>query len=239
MLVGLSAIGYPPDAELARYDALFLAALGLQIALIASGLESLAEARVIFVFHLVGTVMEIFKTSSVGLLCEGGAPSWTYPEKSLFRIADVPLFTGFMYASVGSYIARSWRLFDFRFERHPSLAASGALALAAYVNFFANRCLPDTRLALFAVALYLFWRTRLDLEVAPGRRLRLPLLALFLGVAALIYAAENIGTAARIWVYPHQAAEWAPVSPQKLGSWFLLMLLSWTLVGLIQRPDRT
>jgi uncharacterized membrane protein YoaT (DUF817 family) len=33
----------------------------------------------------------------------------------------VPLFTGFMYAAIGSYIARCWRLFDFRFTRHPPL----------------------------------------------------------------------------------------------------------------------
>ena len=67
------------------------------------------EAKVILMFHAVGTVMEIFKTS---------AGSWIYPEANLLRIGGVPLFTGFMYAAVGSYLARVWRLFDFRFRAH-------------------------------------------------------------------------------------------------------------------------
>lgn len=50
----------------------------------------------------------MFKTS---------AGSWIYPEPNLLRIGGVPLFSGFMYAAVGSYIARVWRIFDFRFSR--------------------------------------------------------------------------------------------------------------------------
>ena len=76
---------------------LLLAAVAIQIAMLAFRLETFEEARVIFVFHVVGTVMEIFKTS-VG--------SWLYPEPSLLRIGGVPLFSGFMYAAIGSYIAR-------------------------------------------------------------------------------------------------------------------------------------
>ena len=64
---------------------------------------------------LVGTVMEMFKT---------GVGSWIYPEPSFFRIGGVPLFSGFMYAAVGSYIARAWRLFDF--QLHAPSAAVGA-----------------------------------------------------------------------------------------------------------------
>ncbi len=71
------------------------------------------------IFHVVGTAMEIFKTS-VG--------SWIYPEASILRIGGVPLFTGFMYAAIGSYIARCWRLFDFRFTHHPPLWALVLLA---------------------------------------------------------------------------------------------------------------
>jgi len=37
------------------------------------------------------------------------------------RIMGVPLFSGFMYACVGSYMARVWRIFDFRFDRFPPL----------------------------------------------------------------------------------------------------------------------
>ncbi len=65
---------YPHDAALARYDFLFLAALFLQVSLLGFGLETIEEAKVIAAYHVVGTVMEIFKTS-VG--------SWVYPDDVL------------------------------------------------------------------------------------------------------------------------------------------------------------
>ena len=128
LLIG-THLFYPKGAWLARYDFLVAAAVAVQIAMLAFKLETWEEARVIFVFHAVGTAMEIFKTS-VG--------SWLYPEASLLRIGGVPLFTGFMYAAIGSYIARCWRLFDFRFTRHPPLWALSLLAVGIYVNFFAH-----------------------------------------------------------------------------------------------------
>ena len=103
---------YPPDAALARYDFLFLAALLLQVSLLGFGLETFEEAKVIAAYHVVGTVMEIFKTS-VG--------SWIYPDDCFFRIAGVPLFSGFMYSCIGSYICRAWTLFHFEFKAHPPI----------------------------------------------------------------------------------------------------------------------
>src|SRR5271165_3661805 len=120
---------YPAHAPLARYDFLVLAAVVIQAGMLAAGLETLEEAKVIFAFHIIGTAMEIFKTS-VG--------SWVYPEPGLLKLWGVPLFSGFMYAAVGSYLARVWRLFDFEFTRHPPLWAVELLALAIYVNFFAH-----------------------------------------------------------------------------------------------------
>ena len=98
---------YPASATLARYDFLVLAAIAIQAGMLASGLETLEEAKVIFAFHVIGTAMEIFKTS---------AGSWIYPEPGLLKLCGVPLFSGFMYAAVGSYLARVWRLFDFRVQ---------------------------------------------------------------------------------------------------------------------------
>lgn len=141
---------YPADAPLHRYDALTLAALALQAAMLAFRLESWGEAKVIFAFHGIGTVMELFKTA---------AGSWIYPEASLLHVGPVPLFSGFMYAAVGSYIARVWRIFRFRFTRYPPVWTTVLLAVAIYVNFFAHHWLPDIRLALFAVAILLFGRT--------------------------------------------------------------------------------
>src|SRR4051794_5682287 len=129
---------YPHEAALARYDFLTLAAVTAQVLLIALRLETRREALVICLFHVVGTVMELFKTS-VG--------SWIYPEQSVLHIGGVPLFTGFMYASIGSYIARVWRVFEFRFDQHPPVALCLALSTAIYVNFFAPHFLPDLRIA--------------------------------------------------------------------------------------------
>ncbi len=217
---------YPPHAALARYDALTLAAVTLQIALLAAGMETWEEARVILLFHITGTCMELFKTH-VG--------SWVYPEPSVLRIGGVPLFTGFMYAAVGSYIARAWRLFDFRFTRHPSLPATLALAAAIYANFFTHHYIPDLRLVLFAVTAALFARCTIHFRVWHRWR-RMPLLVGFGLVAVFIWFAENLGTFANAWRYPHQRGAWAPVPVTKLGAWFLLMLISYVLVCLVNKP---
>ena len=212
---------YPPGAALARYDVLTLAAVAIQAAMLATGLETREEARVILLFHVAGTAMELFKTA---------AGSWIYPEPSVLRLGGVPLFTGFMYAAVGSYGARAWRVFDVRFVRHPPMVAVLALAAAIYVNFFAHHWLPDARLALFAASAVLFAGTQARYRIWRRER-TMPLLPGFVLVALFIWAAENIGTYAQAWRYPHQAAGWAPVSLGKLGSWYLLTLVSYGLVS--------
>jgi uncharacterized membrane protein YoaT (DUF817 family) len=55
-------------------------------------------------------------------------------------------------------------------------------------------------------------------------------------VALFIWLAENVGTATKTWLYPGQKNGWELVSFTKLGSWFLLLIISYTLVVLIQRP---
>jgi len=212
-----------PDgiAPVARYDALFLAALAVQAALLILRLELWEEARVILLFHLVGTAMELFKTK-VG--------SWVYPEPAFFRIGGVPLFTGFMYACVGSYIARAWRLFAFRFAHHPPLWALTAVSVAIYVNFFTHHYVWDARWLLFAAIVVLFARTRIYFVVWRTPRW-MPLLLGFLLVALFIWLAENLATLSNTWLYPHQRDGWRMVGPSKLGAWYLLMIISYTLVA--------
>ncbi len=217
---------WPDDAPLARYDFLFLAALGLQAALLAARLEQPAEALVILVFHVVGTAMELFKTD---------AGSWIYPEDNLLRIGGVPLFSGFMYAAVGSYIARITRIFDMRYLAYPPLPLTVALAAGIYVNFFSHHFIVDLRLGLFAAAALLYWRTWVDFRVFRFTH-RMPLLLGFLLVALFIWLAENIGTWSRAWLYQGQEAGWTPVSIHKLGAWYLLMIISFVLVTLVHRP---
>ncbi len=217
---------YPAEVTLSRYDFLFLSAFAFQLFMLGAKLETLDEAKVILIFHLVGTAMEIFKT---------GAGSWIYPEENLFRIGGVPLFSGFMYAAVGSYIARISRLFDMRYSAYPNFIASLVLCAAIYANFFAHHFIFDFRLGLFAVTGILYWRTTVHYRVFRFRH-RMPLLVGFLLVAMFIWLAENIGTISKAWLYPAQLSGWVPVSPAKLGSWYLLMIISFVLVTIVHRP---
>ena len=217
---------YPATAPLPRYDFLFLCMIAVQIALLAGRLETWDEAKVILIYHVVGTAMEIFKTS-VG--------SWIYPEPNFFRIGGVPLFTGFMYSCIGSYLCRAWRLFDFRFANHPPRWALAALSGAIYVNFFAHHYVPDLRLFLIAAAILLFGRTTVYFKVWHDYR-SMPLLLGLVLVSLFIWLSANIGTYTKTWLYPSQQHGWAMVSPGKLGSWFLLLIVSYTLVSLINRP---
>jgi len=64
----------------------------------------------------------------------------------------------------------------------------------------------------------------------------MPLIVGLFLVALFIWFAENIGTFAHAWSYPGQEAIWHMVSPAKLGSWFLLMLISFVLVAWMHQP---
>lgn len=218
---------WPPHWPVARYDALLCIALAIQAGMLAFRLETFEEAKVIFLFHLVGTVMEVFKTE-VG--------SWSYPEPNVVRIGGVPLFTGFMYACVGSYMARVIRLFDMRFPGYPPFWATLALAVAIYANFFMHHYVWDARYLLFAATFAVFWRTRVVFTVDVTPRWMPLLLAAFL-TAIFLWIAENVGTLTGTWLYPSQkAAGWRPVTLHKMGAWYLLLIISFVLVTLVHRP---
>lgn len=225
-LVLLTKYLWPVHAPLARYDFLFLAVLAVQVLLLTLRMETLREAKVILVFHIVGTLMELFKTH-VG--------SWTYPEHNFFRIGHVPLFSGFMYASVGSFLARATRILDMRYTRYPNIRLTVALAVLIYANFFTHHFIADMRLPLFLFVAIAFGPTWVYYR--PYRNFhRMPLLLGFCLVALFIWAAENIATFAAIWVYPNQRHGWHLVHFGKFGAWFLLMIISFILVSLVHPP---
>ncbi|MEP7042919.1 MAG: DUF817 domain-containing protein [Dokdonella sp.] len=224
-LIVATHLYYPRDAALTRYDFLFVAPLALQVALLRLRLETLDEAKVILIYHAIGTAMEVFKTD-VG--------SWIYPEAAIFRIGGVPLFSGFMYASIGSYITRCWRLFEFRLTHHPPLWALGLLALAIYTNFYTHHRFVDLRIVLFGASALLFGRCRVHYRIWHVHR-RMPLLLGLFLVALFIWIAENLGTWTHTWIYPHQANAWSAVKLGKLGSWFLLLIVSYALVAAVNR----
>lgn len=219
-----SKLVWQPDWSIHRYDALFLFAIATQAAFLAFRLETWEEARVILLFHLTGTAMEWFKVH---------AGSWAYPEPAMLKLMGVPLFSGFMYAAVGSYIARVIRIFDMRFTPYPPFWATLLLALAIYANFFTHHVLPDIRYALFAATLALYARTRVWFRVS-HHALWMPLpLAAFLSSLAL-WLAETIGTVTGTWLYAGQIAGQA-VSLGKLGSWYLLLYVAFVTVTLVSR----
>jgi uncharacterized membrane protein YoaT (DUF817 family) len=225
-LVLLTKWFWPPHAWLARYDFLFLSALTVQALLLILRMETVSEAKVILIFHIVGTLMELFKTD-VG--------SWTYPENNFFRLGHVPLFSGFMYASVGSFMARTTRILDMRYTHYPNRNVTIILAILIYANFFTHHFIPDMRIALFVAVAVAFGPTWVYYR--PYRKFRrMPLLVGFGLVALFIWGAENIGTFATVWIYPHQKNGWQLVRFGKYGSWFLLMIISFILVSLVHPP---
>ncbi|WP_336640665.1 DUF817 domain-containing protein [Microbacterium sp. USHLN272] len=226
VVIVAARLWYPDDAALARNDALTIAAVLIQVAMLVFRLESGRELWVILLFHVTGTVMELFKTD-VG--------SWAYAADGILRIGGVPLFSGFMYAAVGSYMVRVYRLFDLGFTRYPRRWLTALVALAIYANFFAHHYWWDARWVLLIAVLVLWLPTVMHARVW-RRTLRIPLLLAFAGVAVFIYFAENIGTLAGAWAYPDQADGWQPVSPSKLVSWFLLMIISVVLVTWVYPP---
>ena len=216
-----------PIESLHRYDFIFLAAIGFQLFLLIFKLESPREAIVIVIFHFVATIMELFKTSdSIG--------SWNYPEQYYFGIANVPLFTGFMYSAVGSYIARAWKLFEFRYSSYPDKRYSVILVCLIYANFFTHHFIPDLRWVLLLATVLMFRHTKIHFKIIVSHR-HMPLLVGWFLVAFFIWLAENMATYANIWIYPNQASAWHMVSLAKISSWFLLMLLSFVLVTLINQ----
>lgn len=222
-ILGTRAI-WQPDWPLARYDVLFLLAIATQAIFLMLRLETWEEARVILLFHLTGTAMEWFKVQ---------AGSWAYPEPGVFKLLEVPLFSGFMYASVGSYMARVIRIFAMRFAPYPPFWLTVLLAVAIYVNFFAHHVLPDIRLGLFAATVLIYGRTRIWFRIQDRDWwMPLPLAALFSSVA--LWLAENLGTRTGTWLYSGQSPDHM-VSFAKLGSWYLLLYVAFVTVTLVSR----
>jgi uncharacterized membrane protein YoaT (DUF817 family) len=122
-----------------------------------------------------------------------------------------------------------------RYTRYPSHRLTAALALLIYANFFTHHFLPDIRIPLFLLVALAFGPTWVYYRPYRTWR-RMPLILGFALVALFIWLAENVGTFARIWVYPSQRDTWHHVDFSKFGAWFLLMIISFILVSFAHRP---
>lgn len=208
---------------LPRYDVLLLVALAVQAWMLWRRLETFDEFKAICLFHVIGFCLEAFKTSS-------GIRSWSYPDFAYSKLLGVPLFSGFMYAAVASYLIQAWRLLDLRIRHHPPYWMAALVALLIYANFFSHHYLGDYRWYLGAVALGLYARTTVVFRPLDRER-RMPLLLGFVLVGFFIWLAENLSTFFAVWQYPDQLGAWSVVHVGKWSSWSLLVIMSFTIIA--------
>jgi uncharacterized membrane protein YoaT (DUF817 family) len=206
-----------------RYDVLLILALGIQTWMVWAKLETRDELKAICVFHAVGFALEAFKTSA-------HIQSWAYPDFAYSKLLGVPLFSGFMYAAVGSYMIQAWRLLDLRVVHHPPYALATAVALAIYGNFFTHHAWGDFRWYIAACTLGLYARTTVVFRPMDRDR-KMPLIASFILIGFFIWVAENLSTFFGVWRYPDQLGAWSVVHLGKWSSWSLLVILTFTLVA--------
>ena len=208
---------------LARYDVLLVVALLIQGWMLWAKLETTDELKAICLFHLVGFALEVFKTS-------GAIRSWSYPDEAYSKVLGVPLFAGFMYAAVGSYIIQAWRLFDLRVRHHPPYWMAGVIALLIYANFFTHHFIGDFRWYVAACLAGLYARSVVIFKPFDRDR-RMPLLLAFVLIGFFIWLAENLSTFFSLWRYPNQLGAWSAVHVGKWSSWALLVVMSFTMVA--------
>ncbi|WP_433938288.1 DUF817 domain-containing protein [Paenibacillus lautus] len=206
---------------LPRYDLILLICVLAQIGMLVSKLETWDELKVICVFHVIGLILELYKVHM---------GSWSYPEEGWSKIGGVPLYSGFMYASVASYICQAWRRMNLRITGWPLPVLTVLTSAAIYANFFTHHYVWDARWLLTALLFVVFGRTMVYFDV-DGKTLRMPLVLSFLLIGFFIWIAENISTFLGAWTYPGQERTWSLVHIGKISSWFLLVVISVIIVA--------
>ncbi|MFJ5547651.1 DUF817 domain-containing protein [Streptomyces sp. NPDC093225] len=224
LFCGMAASTLLPPLPVARYDLLLAYGILLTAGFLVLRWETRGEAAVIALCHLLGLLFELVKVR-VG--------SWSYPEDALTKVAGVPLYGGFMYAAVGSYVCRAWRLFDLGLTGYRP-RATAAVAAALYANFLTHHWFTDLRWVLGALLLAVTAGTWVTYRVGE-RRHRMPLAVAFALIGFFLWVAENVATYLGAWTYPSQAVAWQPVALSKWLSWGLLISVTFVL----SRPRRT
>lgn len=221
----LAITKFVPLPFLPRYDWLLIIFLLTQWWMVRSGLETRDELKVITLFHLIGLALELFKVHM---------GSWTYPEEGYSKFFGVPLYSGFMYASVASYLCQAWRRLEVDLVKWPPFWIVVPLAAAIYLNFFIHHFWMDVRWWLSALVIIVFWRSWVTYAVG-GIRYRMPIALSFVLIGFFIWIAENIATFFGAWKYPNQSEVWKLVGLGKLSSWLLLVIVSFLIVATLKR----
>lgn len=214
-----------PLPLLPRYDWLLLICIGMQVLMVRTRLETFDEVKVIMLFHVIGLMLELFKVHM---------GSWAYPGEGYTKLFGVPLYSGFMYSSVASYMCQAWRRLDLRLSGWPSNRLAVALAAAIYLNFFTHHYWVDLRWWLTAAVVLVFRQTWVHYRVGESGY-RMPLVVSFGLIGFFIWLAENIATFFSAWQYPNQADRWRAVHWSKLSSWLLLVIVSFLIVSALKR----
>ncbi len=204
-----------------RYDFMLIGCISIQIILFCLKIETKDEVLVICIFHLLGLFMELFKVHF---------GSWTYPEHAVTKIFRVPLYSGFMYASVASYMCQAWRRLKLQLYHWPKHWVARIIGALIYLNFFSNHFIPDVRYFIGLLILYFFRKSVVEFHLE-NKAYRMPVILSFLLIGFFIWLAENIATRLGAWKYAYQHKIWAIVDCQKISSWAFLVIVSFIIIS--------
>jgi len=204
-----------------QYDVILVVCIGVQAILVYTGLETVDELKVISLFHIIGLFLELFKVHH---------GSWAYPEAAITKIAGVPVYSGFMYSSVASYICQAWKRFDLRFHNWPPGKITFTLAAIIYLNFFLHHYWADIRWIIIASLFPIFRKSYVTFSVNKTIY-RMNVITSYFLIGFFIWLAENISTFFGAWQYPDQQMGWQMVHLSKISSWFLLVIISIIIVA--------
>ncbi|EON72605.1 hypothetical protein H131_10708 [Lysinibacillus sphaericus OT4b.31] len=213
---------------LSRYDFILIICLIAQFLMYTFKFETKDEMKVILLFHMIGLVLEIYKVNF---------NSWAYPEEAMTKVFGVPLYSGFMYASVASYICQAWRRFNLQMYCWPRNYWTIPLGVMIYGNFFTHHFIYDFRWVLTTLLFIVFARTYVKFTVRKTTY-KMPIIFSFFLIGFFIWIAENIATFFGAWQYPNQAVSWNLVHFSKISSWFLLVVISIMIVAQLKKLYR-
>lgn len=212
---------FVPVYIMPRYDFMLLACLSMQAYLLYRKIETFDEFLVICLFHYLGLMMEIYKVRM---------GSWSYPEFAYTKILGVPLYSGFMYASVAAFMSQAWRRFNLQFTGWGNRTTAALLGMAIYFNFFTHHYLYDFRYILIGLICIQFYKAKVFFTTIGGQR-NMPVVLSFILIGFFIWLGENIATFFGAWKYAHQHTGWQAVKTDKLLSWILMCIVSYIIVA--------
>jgi uncharacterized membrane protein YoaT (DUF817 family) len=158
-------------------------------------------------------------------------------KRAWTKIFDVPLYSGFMYASVASYMCQAWRRLNLQLYNWPRYGIVSILGFAIYLNFFTDHYIMDFRWILDGLIVILFFKTFITFTLR-NKGYKIPLVLSFLLIGIFIWIAENLATFFGAWQYPNQQSGWHFVHLGKISSWLLLVIVSFIAVALLKHVKK-